>query len=445
MSRIYEGLRRLEAFERVRRIDPGSAARPFRVLTVANNKGGVGKSTLAANLAVYFRALREDLPVLLLALDDQPLPDRMFALDAELPRETVATALRRGRLEPAIRLGQYGVHYVPTSPEVNELKREIEDPFYLKKVFRGFDWRGIVVVDTKSDSEILTQNAVAASDLTLVVVKDQASLIQAERFYAMLREWNLPPEHARVVLSMVDLRIKYAAGEARDVLALLLSEIRSRGYPLFESFISRSQKVESLYTNPEGRAYSILHGAEGSLVQRQMHHLADDVLRVLQPAAPPPAEVRLEETGLVAAADPEATAPADEAPAKEPLVAFLRGLTPQANRALAESVVEIRKFPFRVGRDNPLSENDLTIPDHSPLQVSRQHLELVERDGRIGVVDRGSQLGTLVDGKPLGGARGFSGPIFPTAATSVIVLGDRGSAFSFELRISGGQSSLPQP
>ena len=118
----------------------------------------------------------------------------------------------------------------------------------------------------------------------------------------------------------------------------------------------------------------------------------------------------------------------------------MRGLTPQANRALAESVVEIRKFPFRVGRDNPLSENDLTIPDHSPLQVSRQHLELIERDGRIGVVDRGSQLGTLVDGRPLGGARGFPGPLFLSADSSVIVLGDRRSGFSFELKISGPQS-----
>ena len=408
MSRIYEALRQVESLEQVRRLDPGSDPRPFQVLTVTNNKGGVGKTTLAANLAVYFRALREDLPVLFLALDDQPLPDRMFALDAEAPRETMATALRRGRLDPAIRLGQYGVHYVPTSPEINELKREIQDPFYLKKVFQGLDWRGIVVVDTKSDTEILTQNAIAASDLALVVIKDHASLIQADRIYEMLHELNLPPEHARTVLSMVDLRIKYTVGEKRDILALLLSEIRGRGYPLFESFISRSQKVESLYTNPEGRAFSILHGAEGSLVQRQMHHLANDVLRALQPAAT--------ETGLPAPAELEGLAPSSEACANQPVVAFLRGLTPQANRALPESVVEIRQFPFRVG----------------------QHLELIERNGRIGIVDRGSQLGALVDGMPLGGARGFSGPIFPASASSVIVLGNQRSAFAFELRLPGG-------
>jgi cellulose biosynthesis protein BcsQ len=389
--------------------NPGEAKRPFRVLTVTNNKGGVGKSTLATNLAVYFRALREDLPVLFLALDDQPLPDRMFGLDAEPPGETMATALLRGRLDPAIRLGQYGVHYVPTSPEINQLKHEIQDSQYLQKLLGGLDWRGIIVIDTKSDTEILTQNAIAASDLALVVVSDHASLLQAERIYALLREWNLPPEHARAVLSMVDLRIKYAKGETRDILALLLSEIRRRGYPVFESFISRSQKVESLYTNPEGRAHSILHGAEGSLVQRQMHHLADEVLEALKPTAAPAAE-----TALPAAARPQAPAASSQACGQQPVVAFLRGLTHEAHRAMPEGGVEIRHFPFRFG----------------------QHLELIERDGRIGIVDRGSRLGALVDGMPLGGARGFAGPIFPATARSVIVLGNQRSAVAFELRLA---------
>ena len=50
------------------------------VVTVSSNKGGVGKTTLATNLAIYTRALREDLPVLVVGLDDQGTLDRMFAL-----------------------------------------------------------------------------------------------------------------------------------------------------------------------------------------------------------------------------------------------------------------------------------------------------------------------------------------------------------------------------
>ena len=54
-----------------------------QVLAVVSNKGGVGKTTVATNLAIYLRALHEDLPVALVTLDDQSIVERMFRLCAE--------------------------------------------------------------------------------------------------------------------------------------------------------------------------------------------------------------------------------------------------------------------------------------------------------------------------------------------------------------------------
>ncbi len=255
------------------------APRPFQVLTVASNKGGVGKTTIATNLAVFLRALREDLPILVLEFDDQTMPDRMFAIDRRPAGLDVAAALRAGTFADAARLGQYGVHYVPSSPLMSELKREIEDPLYVQSVLLRSGLQGLVIIDTKSDLEILTQNAIAASDLSIAVVHDLASLQQAEKLFALLDAWNLPRERARVLLSLVDRRIKYAEGE--DVLGFLISRIRALEFPLFETFLSRSPKIEALYTNPEGRAHSILHGARNSLVHHQMRHLAQDLLQML--------------------------------------------------------------------------------------------------------------------------------------------------------------------
>lgn len=264
-----------------RQVDREQGPRPFQVLTVTSNKGGVGKTTVATNLAVYFRALREDLPILLLGLDDQTTIDRMFELGPKTSGETMTSALRARSFTSAVHLGQYGVHYVPSGPDIAELKREISDPFYLQAVLHRTDWHGLIIIDTKSDLEILSQNAIAASDLTIAVVTDHASLTEAKKVFDLLDTWKRPHERARILLSLVDRRIKFRESESRDVLSLLISEIRRLDYPLFESFLSRSPKVESLQTNPAGRTLSILNAGKGSLVYRQMRHLADDVLNVL--------------------------------------------------------------------------------------------------------------------------------------------------------------------
>ena len=260
---------------------PPPADPPLRVLAVTSNKGGVGKTTLAVNLAVYARALREDLPVVVMSFDDQRLPDRMFALDGSPAGKTVLDGMRAGDLGPTIRLGNYGVHYVPSDPRVAELKAETADAFALRRALERSGWHGLVIVDTKSDLEILTRNAIAASDLALVVVSDQASLEEADKVYALLDGIGRPRERARIALSLIDLRVKYRQGEHRDILALLLAGIRRRGLPLLESFVSRSPSIEALYTNAEERSHSILHGARGSLIHRQMRAVAEDVLRLL--------------------------------------------------------------------------------------------------------------------------------------------------------------------
>ena len=302
MSRFFDAVRRADECRPAAPgpLPPGPSA--ARTLAVVSNKGGVGKTTVATNLAVYLRAMREDLPLLLIGLDDQAGIDRMFAIEGG-SGPTIADALRTGSLAGAIRLGNYGVHYVPTSPRIGELKREIHDPDRLRRLLATSEWRGVVILDTKSDLEILTQNALRASDLVLVVARDLGSVAEAAKVFELLRSWGRPPDAARVLLSQVDLRVKYSSDEARDILALLLAEIRRLGFPLLGTFVSSSPKVEALESNPERVSRSILHGAPSSLVHRQMRHLAEELLAILHPEAgeAPPTEPAASDAASAAA------------------------------------------------------------------------------------------------------------------------------------------------
>ena len=263
-------------------------SRPARVVTLTSNKGGVGKTTLALNLAVLLRAREPETPVLVIGLDDQDVIDRMFATGDAPAGPDVADVLRGADLRAAIRPGRFGVDYVPTSAAVGELKRTLTRPHRLADELARSGRSGLVLIDTKSDLEVLTQNAIWASDLALVPVTDQTSLHEAEKVFRLLEGWGRPRERARVVLSLVDLRIKYAGGEHGDVLALLLAEIRGRRLPLLESFLSRSPRIEALNTNAGGRPLPICEQARGSLVHTQLRHLADELLRALPEAAPAP-------------------------------------------------------------------------------------------------------------------------------------------------------------
>lgn len=246
------------------------------VLAVSSNKGGVGKTTVAANLAIYLRALREDLPVLLVGLDDQDIIDRMFALGPRRPGEG---HLKHGWAERnfrrVIQLGEYGVHYVPSPPDTVLLKARAEDSRTLQRILTGTGWDGIVILDTKSDFEALTVNALHAADRVIIPIADRASLEEARKSFELLEKYRLGGERARVLFTLVDRRTR--GSEGTPLFHDLLAEVRTLGWPYYNTTLSRSPKVEML--NSGGRKpLSILQHARGTAVHTQMFELAQEVL-----------------------------------------------------------------------------------------------------------------------------------------------------------------------
>jgi CRP-like cAMP-binding protein len=124
-------------------------------------------------------------------------------------------------------------------------------------------------------------------------------------------------------------------------------------------------------------------------------------------------------------------------PRRGQLAITLEGITPRAAAALPVTPFQITQFPFRIGRESsdPLVYNDLMLPDSVPLQISRHHLAFIAREGRVGVVDRGSTLGSWVDGQQLGGPSGVSGPVFFTGSEGLLVLGVRDSPFRYRVSL----------
>jgi CRP-like cAMP-binding protein len=122
---------------------------------------------------------------------------------------------------------------------------------------------------------------------------------------------------------------------------------------------------------------------------------------------------------------------------QEELTITMEGVTARADSALPVTPFQITQFPFRIGRrsPDPLNYNDLMLPDSVPLQISRHHLSFVAHEGRVGVMDRGSTLGSWLDGEQIGGPSNVSGPVFFTGSEGLLVLGTRESPFRYRVSL----------
>lgn len=124
-------------------------------------------------------------------------------------------------------------------------------------------------------------------------------------------------------------------------------------------------------------------------------------------------------------------------PIQHNLDAQLVALTPEAQAALGKPVQRIHSLPCRIGRrdGDPLSYNDIALIDSQPYQISRHHLMVLEEQGKLAVYDRGSSLGSWVQGQLLGGASMFEGPVLLGQDGLELVLGSEQSPMRFRLEM----------
>ena len=244
--------------------------RPF-VVTIASEKGGVGKTTIATNLAVYLKALREDLPVTIASFDNHFSVDQMFALGPR-PENSVADILSGGLTDDLAVLGQYGVQYIASS---RRMQPPSHAPHWLRQSVHSASLPGILILDTRPILDWFTEAALLAADLVLAPVKDRAALVNAGALRQVLtaveradRLWLLP--------SLVDTRARLNA-EVR-VHDFLAYAARERDYQVMDIYISKSPKVESLASGFSSCIRPILTHARNTAVHGQLKQLAEFVL-----------------------------------------------------------------------------------------------------------------------------------------------------------------------
>ncbi|ACA15924.1 Cobyrinic acid ac-diamide synthase [Methylobacterium sp. 4-46] len=232
---------------------PARSARPLRIIALANQKGGVGKTTTAINLGTALAAIGEQ--VLIIDLDPQGNASTGLGIDrrqrrlstydvlageAALKEAVQATAVPRVAIAPST-MDLLGLEMEMASAQdrAHRLRRVLE-PLTRGEMAEEERFT-YVLIDCPPSLNLLTINALAAADAVLVPL--QCEFFALEGLSQLLRtveqvRGTLNPRLAiqGIVLTMFDPRNNLSTQVVADVRAFM-------GDKVYETMIPRNVRV----------------------------------------------------------------------------------------------------------------------------------------------------------------------------------------------------------
>lgn len=197
-----------------------------RILALANQKGGVGKTTTAINLAASLAAAEKR--VLLVDIDPQANATSGLGLPKETPGSIYPVLLGQARLEDTIRETELQfLSVVPSAPDlvaaelelIDTERREYRLKEALQPVRQSFDF---ILIDSPPSLGLLTVNGLSAADAVLIPLQCEyfamEGMSQLTQTIEKVRDKLNPDlEIEGILLTMFDDRVNLSRQVADEV------------------------------------------------------------------------------------------------------------------------------------------------------------------------------------------------------------------------------------